>query len=128
MTVAVIQTAPSYEKFSLLKRDFTFKVFSHLVVPSYGKQYANILCQQPMIVLLSCQVACKMPSEPHYPTSLHPRDYPCFAVIESDFVLKGIEQFGHSSQDLDLEYKKYLVLLIQEQLVLVILIEKRKGE
>lgn len=81
-----------------------------------------------MIVLLSCQVACKMPSKPHYPTSLHPRDCPCFVVIESDFVPKGIEQFGHSSQDLDLEYKKYLVLLIQEQLVLVVSIEKRKGE
>ncbi len=98
------------------------------VFPSCGGQDVNILCQQPMIVLSSCQMAYKMPSEPHYPISLHPRDCPCFVVIESDFVPKGIEQFSHSSQDLELEYKKYLVLLIQEQLVLVVPIEKRKGE
>jgi hypothetical protein len=47
-------------------------------------------------------MASKMPFEPHYPISLHPRDYPCFAEIESDFVPKGIEQFNHSSQDPDL--------------------------
>jgi hypothetical protein len=45
-------------------------------------------------------------------------------VIERDFVPKGIEQFGCSSQDLDLEYKKYSVLLIWE----VVPIENRKGE
>jgi hypothetical protein len=54
-----------------------------------------------------------MPSKPHYPTILHLWDCPCFAMIESDFVLKNIEQFGHSSQDPNFEYKKYLVLLIQ---------------
>jgi hypothetical protein len=32
-----------------------------------------------------------------------------------DFVPKGVEQFGCLSQDLILEYKKYLVLLIWEQ-------------
>jgi len=49
-------------------------------------------------------------------------------MIEGDFVPKGVEQFGSSSQDLDLEYKKYLVLLIRKQLVLVVPIENRKGE
>ncbi len=49
-------------------------------------------------------------------------------VIEGDFVPKGVEQFGHSSQDLDLEYNKYLVLLLQEQPILVVLVEKRKGK
>jgi hypothetical protein len=38
-------------------------------------------------------------------------------MIEGDFVPKGVKQFGHSSQDLNLEYKKYLVL-----------VEKKKGE
>jgi hypothetical protein len=49
-------------------------------------------------------------------------------VIEGDFVHKSIEQFDCSSQGLDLEYKKYLVSLFQEQLVLVVLVEERKGE
>jgi hypothetical protein len=49
-------------------------------------------------------------------------------MIEGDFVPKGIKQFGRSSQDLDFEYKKYSVLLIWEQPVLVVPIEKRKGE
>jgi hypothetical protein len=49
-------------------------------------------------------------------------------MIEGDFVPKGTEQFGCSSQDLNLEYKKDSVLLIWEQPVLVVLIEKRKGE
>jgi hypothetical protein len=48
-------------------------------------------------------------------------------VIEGDFVPKGVEQFGRSSQDLDLEYNKYSILLFWEQLVLVVLVEKRKG-
>ncbi len=45
-------------------------------------------------------------------------------MIEGDFIHKGV---GHSSQDQDLEYKKYLMLLFQEQLALVVPIEKRKG-
>jgi hypothetical protein len=49
-------------------------------------------------------------------------------VIEEDFVPKGVEEFNCSSQDLDLEYKKYSMLLFQEQLVLVVLVEERKGE
>jgi hypothetical protein len=46
-------------------------------------------------------------------------------VIEGDFVSKGVEKFNCLSQDLDLEDKKYLVLLFQEQLVLVVLVEER---
>jgi hypothetical protein len=38
-------------------------------------------------------------------------------MIEGDFVPKGAKQFGHSSQDLDLEYNKYSML-----------VEKIKGE
>jgi hypothetical protein len=49
-------------------------------------------------------------------------------VIKRDFVLKGIEQFGRSSQDLNLEYKKYLVLLFWKQMVLVVPVEKKMGE
>jgi hypothetical protein len=49
-------------------------------------------------------------------------------VIEGDFVPKGVQQFGHSSQDPNLEYKKYFVLLLWEQSISVILVEKRKGE
>jgi hypothetical protein len=41
-------------------------------------------------------------------------------MIKGDFVSKDIEQFSHSSQENNLGYKKYLVLLIWEQLVLVI--------
>jgi hypothetical protein len=48
-------------------------------------------------------------------------------VIEGDFVPKGVEQFDHSSQDPDLEYNNS-VLLLQEQPILVVLVEKRKGE
>jgi hypothetical protein len=49
-------------------------------------------------------------------------------MIEGDFVPKGVEQFNHSLEDLNLEYKKYSVLLFWEQLVLVLQFEKRKGE
>jgi hypothetical protein len=42
---------------------------------------------------------------------LHPWGPPCSIVIEGDFVPKGVEQFGHSSQDPNLEYEKYSVLL-----------------
>ncbi len=38
---------------------------------------------------------------------------PCSAVIEGDFVFKGLEQSNHSSQEKDLEYDKYYVLLIR---------------
>jgi hypothetical protein len=47
---------------------------------------------------------------------------------EGGFVPKGVEQFGCSSQMKDLEYEKYSVFLIWEQLVLVVVVEKRKGE
>jgi hypothetical protein len=49
-------------------------------------------------------------------------------MIKWDFVPKGFEQFDHSLQDPNLEYKKYSMLLFWEQLVLVVPIEKRKGE
>ncbi len=52
-----------------------------------------------------------MPSEPQDPWGCS-----CSIMIEGDFVPKGVKQFGRSSQDLDLEYKKYLVL-----------VEKKKG-
>ncbi len=48
--------------------------------------------------------------------------------IKGNFVPKGAKQFSHSSQDLDLEYNTYSVLLFQEQPVLVGPIEKKKGE
>jgi hypothetical protein len=48
-------------------------------------------------------------------------------MIEGDFVLKGVEQFGRWSQKKDFRYDNYLVLLIQEQLVLVVLVEKKEG-
>lgn len=51
---------------------------------------------------LSCQMACKMPLEPQHSTILHPWGYPCLGVIEKDFVFKGVEQFGPSSQEKDL--------------------------
>ncbi len=76
---------------------------------------------------LSCQMACKMPFDPQHPTILHPWGS-CLAVIKGDFVPKCVEQFNRSSQDIDLEYKKYLVLLIGKQSILVVLIEKKKGE
>jgi hypothetical protein len=59
---------------------------------------------------------------------MHPRGCPCLVAIEGDFIPKGIKQFDCSSQDLDIEYKKYSVLLIQEQQVLVVHAKKRKGE
>jgi hypothetical protein len=49
-------------------------------------------------------------------------------VIRGDFVPKGVEQFGHSSQAKDLEYEKYIMLLIQEEPILAVSIEKKKGE
>jgi hypothetical protein len=49
-------------------------------------------------------------------------------MIKKDFVPKGVEQLDCSSQDIDLEYKKYSILLIGKQLILVVLILKRKGE
>jgi hypothetical protein len=49
-------------------------------------------------------------------------------MIEGDFVPKGVEQFDHSSQEKDLEYNKYSVLLIREQPILLILVEKKKRE
>ncbi len=69
-----------------------------------------------------------MPSEPQHPNVMHPWGCLCSTLIEGDFVPKGVEQIGHSSQDLNLEYKKYLVLLLWEQLILVVPIEKKKGE
>jgi len=39
---------------------------------------------------------------------------PHLDVIKGDFVPKGTEQFGCSSQYLNIEYKKYLMLLIQK--------------
>jgi hypothetical protein len=49
-------------------------------------------------------------------------------MIEMDFIPKGVKWFDRSSQVLDFEYKKYSMLFIWEQLVLVVLVEKRKGE
>jgi hypothetical protein len=49
-------------------------------------------------------------------------------VIEGDFVPKDAKQFDRSSQDPNLKYKKYSILLIREQLVLVVQVEKTKGE
>jgi hypothetical protein len=69
-----------------------------------------------------------MPFEQQHPIVLHSCGCPCSAVIERDFIPKGIEQFGRSSQEKDLGYKSYLVLLIWEQLVLVVLVEKIKWE
>ncbi len=56
---------------------------------------------------LLCQMASKMPSKPQHPTILDPWGCPCSMVIEKDFVPKGAEQFDRSSQDPNLEYKKY---------------------
>jgi len=69
-----------------------------------------------------------LPFEPQQPTVLHPWGCPRSMVIKGDFVRKGVKQFGHSSQDPNLEYKTYSMLLFQEQSVLVVPIEKRKGE
>jgi hypothetical protein len=49
-------------------------------------------------------------------------------MIEGEFVPKGAKWFDHSSQDPNLEYKKYSMLFILEQLVLVVILEKKKGE
>jgi hypothetical protein len=46
-------------------------------------------------------------------------------VIKGDFVPKGTEQFNHSSQDLNLEYNKHLVLLLWQQPELVKLVKKK---
>jgi hypothetical protein len=73
-------------------------------------------------------MASKMPSEPQHPTVLHPWGCPRSMVIKGDFVRKGVEQFGHPSQDPNLEYKTYSMLLFQKQSILVVPIEKRKGE
>jgi hypothetical protein len=73
-------------------------------------------------------MASKTPFEPQHPTMLHPWDCSSSTVIERDFIPKGLEQFGCSSQDPNLEYKKYLVLLFREQPVLVVPVEKREGE
>ncbi len=69
-----------------------------------------------------------MPFKPQHPIVLHPWGCPCSTMIKEEFVPSGIEQFDHSSQDPNLEYKKYSILLFKEQLVLVVAIEKRKGE
>lgn len=69
-----------------------------------------------------------MPFEPQHPIVLHPRGHPCLAMIEGDFIPKGAKQFSRSSQEKDLGYKNYLVLLIWEQSVLVVLVENKMGE
>ncbi len=73
-------------------------------------------------------MAYEMIIEPQDPTILYPWGCPCLVLIQGDFVPKGVEQFGCSSQAKDLEYEKYSMLLIQEEPILVVLIEKRKGE
>ncbi len=74
---------------------------------------------------LSCQMASKMTCEPQHLIVLHPWACPCSMVIEGDFVCKGV---NHSLEDPDLEYKKYSMLLFQEQSILMVPIEKTKGE
>ncbi len=49
-------------------------------------------------------------------------------MIKGNFVPKGVKQFNHSSQDPDLEYNKYSMLLFLEQPVLVVPIEKKTRE
>jgi hypothetical protein len=73
-------------------------------------------------------MACKMSSKPQHPIFLHPWGCSCLAMIKGDFVPKGVEQFGRSSQDIDFEYKKYSVLLIGKRPIFMVLVEKRKGE
>jgi len=41
-------------------------------------------------------------------------NYPHLDVIKGDFVPKGTKQFGYSSQYLNIEYKKYSMLLIKK--------------
>lgn len=48
-------------------------------------------------------------------------------MIEGDFVPKGVGQFNHSSQDPNLEYKKYS-LFWEYSVLVVVPIEKRMGE
>jgi hypothetical protein len=69
-----------------------------------------------------------MPFEPQNRTVFHPWGCACSIVIEGDFVPTGIKQFGHSSQEKDLGYEMYSVLLIWEQMTLVVPIEKKGGE
>ncbi len=82
-----------------------YVMLAHLVKDNMLVLYAN--CFDHL-----CQMACKMPFEPQHPTILHPWGCSCLAVIKGDFVPKGAEQLDHSSQDIDLEYKKYSILLI----------------
>jgi len=72
-------------------------------------------------------MAYKMPFEPQHPTILHPWGCPCSLMIERTLCPKGVEQFGHSSQEKDLGYERYLVLLVQEQPILVVLVKKKGG-
>jgi hypothetical protein len=64
--------------------------------------------------LLPYQMAYKLPFEPYYLVVFHPWGCPCSMVIEGDFIPKGVEQFSHSSQEKDLGYKRYSMLLIWE--------------
>jgi hypothetical protein len=73
-------------------------------------------------------MASKVLSKPQHPIVLHPWGCPCPTMIKGDFVPKDVKQFGHSSQDLNLEYKKDSMLLFSEQLILVVLVEKRMGK
>jgi hypothetical protein len=73
-------------------------------------------------------MASKMSSKPQHPTVLHSWDCLCSMMIKGNFVPKGVKQFNHSSQDPDLEYNKYSMLLFLEQPVLVVPIEKKTRE
>ncbi len=89
----------------------------------------NTICQHLVLTIpnhLLCQMASYMPFEPQHPTILHSWVCSCSTMIKGDFVPKGTEQFDCSSQDPNFEYKKYLVLFIWEQLVLVVLVENKK--
>jgi hypothetical protein len=70
----------------------------------------------------------KMPLEPQNRIVFHPWGCACSIVIEGDFVANGTKQFDHSSQEKDLGYEMYSVLLIQEQTTMVVPIEKKRGE
>ncbi len=67
-----------------------------------------------------------MPLERQNRIALHPSGCACSIVIEGDFVPNGTKQFDHSSQEKDLGYKMYSMLLIWEQTTLVVPIEKKK--
>jgi len=69
-------------------------------------------CSNPPNCLL-CHMAYKMPFEPQHPTILHPWGCPCSLMIKGTLHPKGVEQFGHSSQEKDFGYERYLVLLVQ---------------